>query len=131
MESSYKGIYIGPKDGDIQSDYFVKSDETHITVFSKEAERELEICKEAALFIRQKAVEMEEAVRKKQAVSFKYPLNMSSMLKITTSDVASEMIDIRIWFKNCIGRWAPTRKGARMHYVHMMNFLNLIDDFLN
>lgn len=131
METSLKGVYIGPKDGDIQSDMFVKSDATHLKIFSKEAERELELSKEVALFIKQKAAEIEEAIRKNQAISLKYPLNTSSMLKITTSDVPNEMVDTRIWFRNCIGRWAPTRKGARMHYIHMMNVISLIDVFLN
>lgn len=131
MERGTLGVYIGPKDSDSQADLFVKTDHTHINIYSKEIGRELELSKEAALFLNGKAAAMEEAVRKNQAVSFKHQLNTSSVLKITTSDVPREMIDIRIWFRNCVGRWTPTRKGARIHYIHLMNFIQIINEFVN
>lgn len=131
MEETGNGVYIGPRDTDEeQSDVHVKFNETHLTIIQFGGERKLELSKESAVFLQENQKAVLEGIWRSDQFSFSINLNPASSLRITNKDVIQEMCDLRIWYKNCVGRWAPTRKGARLHYIHVINLFVLIEEFL-
>ena len=105
MEEGEKGVYIGPKDGQDQTDVFVTEDSTHLKIHFYELQRCIELSRETSNFI----------------------LDTTSIIRVTNSEVPREMIDIRVWYKNCVGRWTPTRRGVRLHYIHFNNVITLME----
>ena len=129
MESdSDKGIYIGPKDGIDKCDVFAFCDATHLTIKLIQYEKTFEISKYMCLKITKKGEEILKNLEKYETVNIIFKKDPTSILKITTEDIQKEMLDIRIWFKNCVGRWIPTRKGVRIHYIHFKNILHIINE---
>ena len=130
MEESSKGVYVGPKDGVEQTDVFVTMDETHLKIHFYELGRSIELSKNTCAFIKEKSTSILDAIKSSECVSFNIKIDASSIVKVTNSEVPREMIDIRVWYRNCVGRWAPTRRGVRLHYIHFRNTLSLIEKML-
>ena len=130
LEEGEKGIYVGPKDGQEQTDVFVTKDETHLNVHFYELERSIELSKESCIFIAEKADAILSGIKNCECVSYDIKADATSIVRITNSEVPREMVDIRVWYRNCVGRWTPTRKGVRLHYIHFKNILLLINTML-
>lgn len=131
MQETTQGIYIGPRDSeDGQSDVFVKFNETHLTVYQFDGDRKLELSKNSASFLHDKQADITDAIRKGEVFTVSIQLDPSTSLRITTKEVMQEMVDIRVWYRNCVGRWSPSRKGARLHYIHVVNLITVIKEFL-
>ena len=126
MQEGDKGIYVGPKDGQEQTDVFVTKDETHLTIHFYELERCIELSKETCMFIADKAPAILSAIRNSECTNYEVKKDATSIVRITNSEVPREMIDVRVWYRNCVGRWTPTRRGVRLHYIHFNNILLLI-----
>lgn len=134
MEESTKGIYIGPKDWENgQADVFISVDQTHLSLFytaANKEDRELSLSRSLCSFITAKEKLITDGMNNQVDITFGKQIDRNNALKITTSNVPKEMIDLRIWFKNCVGRWAPSKKGARLHYIHMLCMFEILKSFL-
>lgn len=128
MEEGPEGIYVGPKDGEDETDVFVTMDLTHLTVIN--GDRSLEISRQVARFLKTKELDIKSGMVSGETFGYTHQLDNNSILKVTNDDVPREMIDVRVWYTNCVGRLAPTKKGARLHYIHLCNIFALLDEFL-
>ena len=131
MGKSSKGVYIGPKDGEEQCDVFVIIDDTHMTIHFYEYKRKLDLSRDSCGYILEKGHSILENIKDNVIFTYTRKIGSSgtSMLKISNLNVNIEMVDMRIWVTNCVGRWVPTRNGVRLHYVHMKNLLTLMKTF--
>lgn len=132
MEDTPSGVYIGPRDSeDDQSDIFVKCNETHILIEQFKGVRTLELSRDTGSYVLSLEKQILDGIRNAEIFTFSKNLDPTTSLRITNREVVQEMGDIRIWYRNCVGRWAPTRKGARLHYIHFTNLFLVIKDFLD
>lgn len=128
LEEGSDGIYVGPKDGEDETDIFVKVDDTHMKIIN--GDRCLELSRQTAYFLKSKEKDIKSGIVNGESFVYTRQLDPTSIFRITTNEVPREMLDCRIWYKNCVGRFAPTKCGARLHYIHMVNIFTIIDEFL-
>lgn len=121
------GYYLGPKDyADEENDIHMDVDSTHFKVAGLSDGKKFSFEKTLGGFLLSNESSLLEAMKKGADIEFESAVDKTSVVRLSTKSLPRDMCDMRVWFKDCVGDFKPTRNGIRLHYLHVLNFFAVL-----